>query len=186
MLDTLSRIGKILNDGGVLWAVGASVLLNRYGLADNPNDIDIVVDFNDIALADALLTNMGVKKQRVKTAAYSTRFFYEYIIQGIDIDVMAGLAVKHDAGVFEYAFDQYSVTEMVTIDGVSIPFAALEDWFVIYQVLPNREAKVKMIEDYLMAHGIKAPFLLERALNSTLPAKAKARTENILRDAIHM
>ncbi|MEK6266515.1 MAG: hypothetical protein N2B06_17355 [Clostridium sp.] len=32
MFSTLSYIGKKLNEEGVVWGVGASILLNHYGL----------------------------------------------------------------------------------------------------------------------------------------------------------
>ena len=42
MLKTLSYIGKKLNDGGITWGVGASILLNKFGFIDKPNDMMIL------------------------------------------------------------------------------------------------------------------------------------------------
>jgi hypothetical protein len=41
-----------------VWGVGASILLNYYGLIDKPNDIDILVDLKDIEKADIILNLM--------------------------------------------------------------------------------------------------------------------------------
>ena len=66
------------------------------------------------------------------------------------------------------------------INGVSIPFTFLEDRYVIYQLIPNRELKVKMIEKYLLSNGTKKTFLLERALKGCLPIQVRERIESML------
>ena len=43
---------------------------------------------------------------------------------------------------FKYTFDQSSISEIKIINGVNIPLTSLEDWYVIYQLIPNREIKV--------------------------------------------
>lgn len=180
MFNTLSYIGKKLNETNVMWGVGASLLLNQYGLIDKPGDIDILVDIKNIEKADKILKNIGKKKEWEKTAMYSTKYFYEYIIDGIDVDVMSGLAVNHSMGVFEYIFDYNSISNFRIINGVKIPFTSLEDWYVIYQLIPNRESKVKMIEKHLLLCGIKKSFLLQRAMKGCLPIHVRKRIENIL------
>lgn len=180
MFNTLSYIGDKLNNSDIVWGVGASILLNQFGFIDKPNDIDILVDIKDIARADEILKSIGEKKQWEKSANYSTKYFYEYIIGRIDIDVMAGFAINHNRGVFDYIFDYNSISDNKVINGVNIPFTSLEDWYVIYQLMPNRESKVKMIEKYLLSKGIKNPLLLERALEGNLPTELRKKIENML------
>jgi hypothetical protein len=181
MFNTLSYIGEKLNDSNIIWAVGASILLNQFGLIDKPNDIDIFVDIEDIERADEILKSIGEKKKWEKTAAYSTKYFYEYIVDRIDVDVMAGFTINHSNGVFEYIFDYNSISKFKLINGVNIPFTSLEDWYVIYQLIPNREPKVNLIEKYLLSNGITKPFLLERALKGSLPVEVREKIENMLR-----
>ena len=171
MFNTLSYIGKKLNEERIVWAVGASILLNHYGLIDKPNDIDILVDLKDIEKADKVLKNIGEKIVWEKTETYSTKHFYEYVVNGFDVDVMAGLSINYDNGTFKYIFDQSSISEITIINGVNIPLTSLEDWYVIYQLIPNREVKVSVIENYLSSNGIKKPALLERALRVTYQMK---------------
>lgn len=180
MFDTLSCIGKKLNDSNIVWGVGASILLNKFGLIDKPNDIDIFIDIKDIEKADEILKSLGEKKLWERTATYSTKCFYEYVINGFDVDVIAGLRVNHSSGVFEYIFDHNSILEYGIINGVNIPFTSLEDWYVIYQLIPNREAKVKMIEDYLLSKGITRPDLLKRAQEGNLPIEVSKRIRKML------
>lgn len=180
MFNTLSYIGEKLNSSNIVWGVGASILLNQFGLIKKPNDIDIFVDSKDIDKADKILKGIGEKKIYEKTTTYSTKYFYEYIINEIDVDVMAGFAVNHNSGVFEYTFDNNSIAEFKKINGVDIPFTSLEDWYVIYQLIPNRELKVKMIENYLLSNEIKKPFLLERALEGNLPTEVREKINELL------
>lgn len=181
IFNNLSYIAEKLNSINIVWGVGASILLNHFGLIDKPNDIDILVDIKDIGKADEILKGIGEKKIWEKTDAYSTRYFYEYTVNECEIDVMSGLRINHSNGVFEYVFDSKSILEIKKVNGVSIPLTALEDWYVLYQLIPNREAKVKIIESYLLSNGIKKPVLLERSLKGNLPMKVKHRIEKILK-----
>ncbi len=180
MFDTLSNIGKQLNEAKILWGVGASILLNHYGLIDKPNDIDILIDLNDIERADTILKSIGEKKVCEKSDTYSTKYFYEYVVNGFDIDVMAGLNINHNEGVYRYNFDSNSILQATKINGVHIPLTSLEDWYVLYQVIPNRENKVKMIENYLLSNGIEHPNLLERSLKGNLPNEIRYNIKKLL------
>lgn len=180
MLNTLSSIGKELNSKNITWAVGASLLLSTYGFISKPNDIDIFIDINDISEADKILSKLGTKKEFEKSSTYSTKFFYEYTIDNVDIDVMSGFAINHSEGIFEYIFDSKSISNFKTINGIKIPFTSLEDWYVIYQLIPNREYKVEMIEKYLLSNKINHPELLERSLLACLPKNVIERIKKII------
>lgn len=181
IFETLSYIGEMLNDNGVIWAVGASILLQQYGLIEYPNDIDILVDLKDIEKVDIILASIGQKKFREKSGAYSTKYFYEYVIHGFDIDVMSGLSINYNSGIYQYNFDFTSVSEFKKINGVNIPLTSLEDWYVLYQLIPSREVKVNMIENYLLSNGVKNPDLLQRALKGDLPLEVRDKIKGILR-----
>ena len=180
MFKTLSYIGEKLNDSNILWAVGASMMLNQFGLINNPNDIDIFVDIKDINRADEILQSIGKKKKTEKNSVYSTEFFYKYLINGIGIDVMAGFAINHSRGVYEFIFDTKSISKIETINEIDIPFTSLEDWYIIYQLIPNREFKVNLIEKYLTLNGIENPDLFKRALRGNLPLEIRSKIENVL------
>ncbi|CEP83781.1 hypothetical protein [Paraclostridium sordellii] len=180
MFNTLSYIGDKLNKANILWGVGAPILLNQFGMVDTPNDIDIFIDIKDIHKADKILKKLGKKREYEETSTYSTKYFYEYVINGIDIDVMAGFAINHDNGVYNYIFDNMSISEYKLINGVSIPFTSLEDWYVIYQLIPNREVKVDMIEKYLLTNGVKKDNLLKRSLDCNLPLSIRNKLIDLL------
>ncbi|KPU45859.1 hypothetical protein OXPF_03270 [Oxobacter pfennigii] len=180
IFKVLSLIGEKLNDNEITWGVGASILLNQFGLVDKPNDIDIFVDIKNIEKANEILKSIGERKEWERTTTYSTKYFYEYIIDEIDVDVMAGFTVNHNHGVFEYIFDHNSISEFKIINEVDIPFTSLEDWYVIYQLIPNRQPKVEMIEKYLLSNGVKKPILLKRALEGCLSVEVRERVKKML------
>ncbi|WP_017415220.1 nucleotidyltransferase family protein [Clostridium tunisiense] len=180
LLDTLSYIGSKLNGENITWAVGASILLNHYGLVDKPNDIDIMVHIKDIEKADKVLTSLGKKKIQEKVSTYDTEYFYEYVVNGIDVDVMAGMVINHEEGSYKYKFNNEAITSKKIINGIEIPLTSLEDWYVLYQVIPNRKVKVKLIEDYMLNNGVKNTDLLKRALEGCLPIEVRNRIENFI------
>lgn len=168
----LIQISKALNNSDILWSVGASLLLNRYGLVDNPTDIDITTLASDIHQIDKILSSIGQKQAESTSDIYLTDYFYEYVIDGVNVDVMAGLKIRSGNSVFTYDFDKESVPHCFEINNVKIPFSTLEEWSILYQLMPQREAKVKLINGYFNKYGIQYPHLLERMTNQIqLPIK---------------
>jgi hypothetical protein len=177
----LAKIGKALNDACVLWGVGASLMLKSYGLADAPKDIDIIVSIEDVEKTDTILQSLGERKTWEKAATYSTKYFYEYVIDGIDIDVISGMRINFDGGCFEYPFDALSIVQHLNICGEDIPMTSLEDWYVLYQIIPDRMTKVAIIETYLKTNGIKYRNILERSLEGTLPKEVRSHIRGLLK-----
>lgn len=176
----LPRIAASLNTAGVCWALGGSWLLAHYGLAEHPRDIDLLVAEADAPIAEAVLGAMGPRQTWAPTAPYETRRFLEYQISGSDIDLMAGLAIRHEAGLYLHPFDKASPEGCLNLGEARAPLMALEDWFVLYQLIPGREAKASRIEAYLAQRGLSRPDLLARALEQPLPAAVRLRTARLL------
>jgi len=197
MWQVLARIAGALNDSGVLWCVGASVLLHQYALAEHPHDIDLLVALPGAEKAAGILGAMGEDVPCGQSSTYSTEFFRRFRVDGCDVDLMAGFRVNHPSGSYEYAFDAASVAftrkigdlpafdaasvaSIREIDGVPIPFAALEDWYVVYQLIPGKEPKALRIEEHFLRNGIENPRLLERALVGCLPDAVRQRISILL------
>lgn len=178
----LAVIAKQLNPAGIVWGVGASMLLAQYGLIDSPADIDIIVSLKDIHEADNLLSVLAeIRNEKEKSDIYLTDFFYEYQLDSVDVDVMSGFKIKQQESVFDYEFDKSSVPNVFEFLGESIPFMTLEEWYVLYQLMPNREFKVNLLEGYFYKRGLEYPHLLERLIqNKSLPETIKCRSLKIL------
>ena len=64
--------------------------------------------------------------------------------------------------------------------GAEISFTPLENSYILYQLIPNGEAKVQLIENYLRLNGIGNKQLLERVLTGNLLHKFKYRIESLI------
>lgn len=168
----LAQFGQELNSAGLLWGVGTSTLLYYYGLVDCPNDIDIIIAEKDIEKADRILSAYGNKQVRDKSSIYATEHFIEYNLPEIDIDAMSGYKIILPDGIYCYLFDKLSTPLKFNINNVDIPFMTLEDWYVLYQIMPDRENKVRIIEDYLRKNGIKYPHLMKRMIHQKFTPKS--------------
>ncbi|MDH6354623.1 hypothetical protein M2132_000951 [Dysgonomonas sp. PH5-45] len=180
----LAQFGSQLNSAGLLWGVGASAMLYQYGLADCPNDIDIIVAENDVKKADSILSAMGQKQEREESGIYATKYFYEYKLPSMDVDVMSGFRLNLPLGVYSYIFDEHSTPTIFNIDGTDIPFTTLEDWYVLYQLMPGKNQKALIVENYLREKGIRHPFLLKRMINQkTLSENVIERIKSLVEDS---
>jgi len=180
MLNTLAKIAEIMNGKEITWAVGGSLVLQNHGLVEEVNDIDLLVAEKDIESVFNTMNSLGRRQEAEKKDIYTTKYFYKYKVGDVNVDIMGGFGVKHGEGEFNYLFDQQSIANYITHVGELIPFTSLEDWFVIYQLLPNREYKVVLIEEYLKESGLQNAGLLNRAVNGCLPYIVKNRIESLL------
>ena len=180
MLSTLGLIAEKLNEKGIVWAVGGSVMLSYYGLAPNPHDIDILIGEDCAAQAAAVMKAIGKERPPAQSRTFVTRHYHQYTVSSFAVDVMSGMAIWHDDGLFCYIFDKKSVTGCMAVSGVDVPLASLEDWYVLYQLMPGRDAKVNLIEGYLKSDGIRRPELLKRMLAQNLPQRVMENIKRLL------
>ena len=170
----LAYIVKALQQEQIRFGIGGSLLLAHHGLPVTPRDIDLVVALEDAERAVLLLSEMGTVVEQDETSLYATEVFQEFIIEGIDIDLMSGLRIRHDEGIFVYPFAEQS------IDSVGPPFMALVDWYVIYQLIPGRDQKVTMIEDVFTKQEVDRK-RLEQLRSLVLPQAVKKRINQCLK-----
>ncbi|KSU50942.1 hypothetical protein AS033_06055 [Exiguobacterium indicum] len=171
--QVLEKVVACLQQEQIQFGIGGSLLLHHHGLPVTPRDIDLVVALADAERAVLLLSEMGTVLEQDETSLYATEVFQEFIIEGIDIDLMSGLQVRHDEGVFIYPFAEQS------IDSVGPPFMALVDWYVIYQLIPGREQKVTMIEDVFTKQEVDRE-RLEQLRSLVLPQVVRNRIDQWL------
>lgn len=173
--EQLSRLAEKLNQLGIVWAAGASSVLYEHGLTSSVNDLDILVRLEDAAKLDAFLEPYAVKPPETDHPKYKTAFFREYVVDGTEIDLISGFAIVHDQGVYHYQFDYDAIDRVAILNGVGVPMAALEDWYVLYMLMDRKENKVELIETHFGANGIEAPYRLQKALQQPLPENVRAR-----------
>ncbi|MBU1141214.1 MAG: hypothetical protein KKG64_01700 [Firmicutes bacterium] len=165
MLFTLHLIAQQLNKEKIIWALGGSNVLKKYGIIDQVNDIDILVMQNDIEKADQILSSLGNKISTPPSSLYLTSYFYQYEIRQIKVDLMCDFKIKYNNQVYTYIFDQSSITDVDHIANIDIFYTSLEDWYVLYRLMKrNDEDKVKTLEKHFMLHGVKHRELILRTL----------------------
>ncbi|WP_323679506.1 hypothetical protein [Exiguobacterium indicum] len=172
--QVLEKVVACLQHEQIHFGIGGSLLLHHHGLPVTPRDIDLVVALADAERAVLLLSEMGTVVEQDETSLYETEVFQEFMIEGIDLDLMSGLQIRHDKGVFVYPFAEQS------IDSAGLPFMALVDWYVIYQLIPGREQKVVMIEDVFTKQEVDRK-RLEQLRSLVLPQAVKKRINQWLK-----
>lgn len=181
MLETLAKIGKVLNSRNITWGVGGSLLLHFYGLVDDPNDVDILVAEEDVEQINEVFNSLAVAKEVVSKEPFRTRYFSKYIANQVDFDVMGGFAIEHSEGVYQLDFTEESVVGFREIRAVEIPLCSLEDWFVLYSLIPGKQAKVELLEAYFHLSGLPNSSILEKELIQPLPSELKERIKKLLK-----
>lgn len=144
-LDVLSRIAAKLNAAKLTWAVGASLLLYFKGIADNFNDIDLMLAAEDAETAKNLLLGMGMLLPPKPNEKYKTPHFYEFVIDGVEVDVMGGFIIVKDGRDYDCSLTRDMIVERIAVNGQSIPLQAVSAWRRYYKLM-GREQKVAMID----------------------------------------
>jgi len=171
--EALAYIVKALQQEQIRFGIGGSLLLAHHGLSVTPRDIDLVVALEDVERAVQVLSEMGTVVEQDETSLYATQVFQEFIIHDIDLDLMSGLRIRHDEGTFVYPFAEQTINE------TGLPFMALVDWYVIYQLIPGREQKVVMIEHCLADQEVDRE-RLEQLRRLNLPQDVSNRIDQWL------
>ena len=145
-LEVLSKIAEQLNKENITWAIGASLLLYIKGKANYFNDIDIMVVEEDAQKLKSILSQMGDIQPSNTYGQYKTRCFLEYVIDSVDVDVMAGFVIVNNGKDYDCSLRKEDIKEFVTINGQKIPLQSLEEWKRYYELM-GRTEKVKMIDN---------------------------------------
>lgn len=147
-LHVLGRIAAELNEAGVTWDIGASCALYLRGIAPVFHDIDITISAEEAPRVKAVLDAMGTRCLSDADPQYHTRVFLEYQVDGVDIDVMAGMVIVREGKEYDCSLVKEDITDHVQVDGQDIPLHSLEKWKEYYRLM-GRDEKVRMIETYL-------------------------------------
>lgn len=178
MENCLIRVAKTLNEENIRWALGASLLLYYKGLVPRANDIDIVIAFEDVERAEVVLGKLGAKEPPNPNKSYATRYFAEYSIDGVDVDVMAGFRIISDGKVVEYVPDPETF-ESLTLEEAAIHLCPLEDWYVLYLLMPHREERVATIREHFLENGANETYLKAWA-DRDIPQAVSAQIRKLL------
>ena len=147
-LAVLAKLVSALDDAGVTFAVGASAMLFLRGAVDSFNDIDLTAALPDAERAAAVLGGLGEALPPDAQPHYKTRFFREYVIDGVEADLIAGMVIVSDGVAHDCPLCPEDITRTVTACGVKVPLHALACWRRYYALM-GRQAKAERIDDAL-------------------------------------
>ena len=148
-LHLLASLAHEFNAEGLCWSLGASCFLYLKKIAPTFHDLDFMVALADVAKAEAILAKRGLKQpDHYDHTKYGTKVFAEYVVEGVDIDLMADFSIIKGGKEYPYPLQSEAIVERYELQGETIPFESLEVWRERY-ILMGREEKVAMIDAYL-------------------------------------
>ena len=144
-LRVLAQIANRLNAAEIQWALGASAMLYLNGVADRFDDLDIMVQTDRALRAKDILKSMGAMKAASPAAQYGTKYFFEFVIGGVDVDLMGGFTIREGEIEHDCSLKSFQIAETREICGEKVPLQALSVWREYYEWM-GRRAKVEMID----------------------------------------
>ncbi|KIL41058.1 hypothetical protein SD70_09615 [Gordoniibacillus kamchatkensis] len=120
---------------------------------------------------------------RCGKGAVSHRAFYRYRIGGNDVEVMAGLRIEHEAGLFDFPFDRSAIA--AERGGGRLPLSLLEDWWLLYSLMPatSKQAKAAALQRHLLDKGLARADRLAALSRLPLPVEIARQIRLLLGDS---
>ena len=112
------------------------------------NDIDIMIAEDESMKAKDILLSMGTLHSSENSDTFQSKYFMEFVIDQVDIDVIGGFRIINDDGTHYFPLSKEMINQVITIDSTSIQLQSLEDWKVYYNLM-GRYHKAKLIAIYL-------------------------------------
>lgn len=147
-ITLLKKIAHEFNKKGITWCLGASMLLYFKKIVDEFNDIDLMITNEEVDSVREILLQMGTIQPPNPNAKYKTKTFMEFVVEGIDIDVMAGFSIVKEDEVIDCSLKEEQIVEVMNLDGEKIPLQSVDLWKEYYRLM-GRKKKVDLIENVL-------------------------------------
>ena len=144
-IEVLKQIAHRFNEAHIMWALGASMLLYFKGITEVFQDIDLMVANDDVERVRIILSEMGEIQPPNPNPKYRTKTFMEFIINSIDVDVMAGFSIISDGKIFDCSLQEEQIVEKMPLGTELIPLQSPLLWREYYRLM-GRTEKVKMIK----------------------------------------
>ena len=145
--ELLQKIAHRLNEAHVQWALGASMLLYFKGITSEFHDIDLMVADHDAECVRTILSEMGelCPPNPKLNPMYRTKTFMEFLIDSVEVDVMAGFAIVKGGKVYDCALRKEQIVEKMPLGEEVVPLQSPLLWCKYYRLM-GRTKKAEMIE----------------------------------------
>ena len=138
-LQVLVQLAELFNEHEIQWAVGGSLLLYFKGLVSDFHDLDLMIDEQAGEQVAQLLEPLGTCRPFIPSPAFQTRCFMEFLIEGVEIDVIGGLAIVSEGHVHELPLRSEEIEEGFSLEGQRIPLHSLRVWEIYYTLMGRTE-----------------------------------------------
>ena len=146
-IQLLLKIAHRLNEARVEWALGASMLLYFKGITSDFYDIDLMVADCDVECVRTILSEMGEScpSDSIPNPMYRTKTFMEFLIDSVEVDVMANFEIVKDGKVYDCALRKEQIVEKMPLGTEIIPLQSPLLWCKYYRLM-GRAEKAELIE----------------------------------------
>ncbi|MGF7034478.1 hypothetical protein J2T17_005429 [Paenibacillus mucilaginosus] len=185
-LEALRAAARVLDPAGIPWGLGGSALLYVRGLTGRfPNDLDLLIAEDQAPRAFELLSALGPSELRAPEEPYCTLHFRRFTLGRSSADLIAGFGIRHSAGVYRLLWRHGEALPRLPLYGTpaGIPLTSLEDWYVLYLLLPGRADKAALIEAHWRDGGPLLKDRLSETLGGPLPPAVRERVLAVCRTA---
>ena len=138
-LAVLAKLGRALNEAQVTWAIGASLMLYLNGKVDDFHDIDLTTTVEDAPRVTDILLRLGTMLPTKSSAQFQTKCFAHFMVEGVDVDMLAGFAIVCDGVTHDCSLTKASITSFAEVDGERIPLQSMEEWKSYYRWMGRPE-----------------------------------------------
>jgi len=150
-ISTLHILCNRLDGTGITWAITGSIGMALQGVDLTPHDIDLQSDGASIQALAEKLSDYMVEPLHWKTGRGTRSYFAVCNVEGMQVELMAGLEKRGADGKWSPAPPLSEITRWVEFDDMRLPVLDLHYECEAYRAM-GRFDKVKLMEDFLSTH----------------------------------
>jgi len=147
-LKVLKKIAHDFNASEITWNLGASANLYLRGIVSDFHDLDIMILEKDVEKVKEVMSNIALLKDKKSSSNFGTKVFLNYTIDTVDIDIMAGFAIKNQGKMHHFPLRENMIFDEYLLDDVKIYLEDIVIWLTYYELM-EREEKIKIIKTYM-------------------------------------
>ena len=147
-IEVLLKVAKAFNEAEITWNLGGSMMLFFRAITQAYNDIDIMISEKDVKRVKEIMSDIATTRIKTTDEMYKTKSFLEYEVDGINVDVIAGLTIVSEKTEHYFPLKDKNLLDIIDINGTLIYLEGLSVWLNYYRLM-KRTDKVEMIEHYL-------------------------------------
>ena len=136
-LRVLAKVARAFQ--GLTWAVGSSAMLYLRGITEDFHDLDLFVTMEDAGRAKEILKTLGTFYPSETNPRYCSRCFAEFTVDGVDIDLIGGFAIRAGERVHDCSLRQELILGSCELYSQRIPLMDPEIWISWYTLMGRPE-----------------------------------------------